>query len=124
VGDYCGVKSHQFQVIILPVTSAMLRTIRRESNFPSTIASIVRWSRKPTVESFPPWCYMRPSSHMVKINQGVEEETLPGYERDVYYPVKVGQIVRGTYQILGKLGYGAYSTVSLCRDLEYVLFCH
>ena len=47
----------------------------------------------------------------------VEEETLPFYRYEHYYPVCVGQVFNSRYQVVGKLGYGAYSTVWLCRDL-------
>ncbi|PYH94143.1 kinase domain protein [Aspergillus ellipticus CBS 707.79] len=48
----------------------------------------------------------------------IEEETLPHYRADNYYPVKIGDIFKERYQITGKLGYGAYSTSWLCRDLQ------
>lgn len=50
----------------------------------------------------------------------LEEETLPGYRAEKYYPAHLGQILEGRYQIVGKLGYGVTSTVWLCRDLQYV----
>lgn len=48
----------------------------------------------------------------------VEEETLPFYEHEQYYPVRIGELFSSKYQVVGKLGYGAYSTVWLCRDLR------
>lgn len=48
----------------------------------------------------------------------VEEETIPGYVATHYYPVRIGQIFRNRYQVVGKLGYGTTSTVWLARDLE------
>lgn len=47
----------------------------------------------------------------------IEEETLPSYEPSHYYPVKIGDVYQSRYQVIGKLGYGAHSTVWLCRDL-------
>lgn len=47
----------------------------------------------------------------------VEEETIPGYKANNYYPVTIGQIFRDRYRTIGKLGYGSASTVWLCRDL-------
>lgn len=46
-----------------------------------------------------------------------EEETLPFYEPQQYYPVHIGDVYESKYQVVGKLGYGAHSTVWLCRDL-------
>lgn len=53
----------------------------------------------------------------------LEEETLPGYVAHEFYPAKIGAIIDSRYTILGKLGYGANSTVWLCRDSEWVEYC-
>jgi hypothetical protein len=46
----------------------------------------------------------------------VEEETLPNYDPDEFYPVRIGDAFNGKYLVIGKLGFGANSTVWLCRD--------
>ncbi|KAL3472269.1 kinase domain protein [Aspergillus californicus] len=46
----------------------------------------------------------------------MEEETLPFYEPEQFYPVKLGDLLDSKYRVLGKLGYGAYSTAWLCRN--------
>ncbi|EAW14130.1 uncharacterized protein ACLA_071630 [Aspergillus clavatus NRRL 1] len=46
-----------------------------------------------------------------------EEETLPGYVKERYYPVRIGEVFRSRYQVVTKLGFGSSSTVWLCRDL-------
>ena len=51
----------------------------------------------------------------------VEEENHDWYSPTQFYPVRIGEVFHARYQTLGKLGYGAYSTVWLCRDLVYVL---
>ncbi len=48
--------------------------------------------------------------------QPIEEQTLPLYRQKRYYPVKIGNFFNTRYQIIAKLGYGAYSTVWLARD--------
>lgn len=48
----------------------------------------------------------------------LEEEKLPWYSEDHLYPVKIGDVFRSRYQVIGKLGYGGYSTVWLGRDLQ------
>lgn len=48
----------------------------------------------------------------------MEEETLTNYRAERYYPVRIGDVFRYKYQIVAKLGFGMYSTVWLCRDLE------
>jgi hypothetical protein len=46
----------------------------------------------------------------------LEEETLPGYDPDDFYPVRLGDLLASRYRVIGKLGYGANSTVWFCRD--------
>ncbi|KAL4938853.1 hypothetical protein BDV06DRAFT_231493 [Aspergillus oleicola] len=50
--------------------------------------------------------------------QKLEEETLSWYSPDGFYPVKIGEVFQSRYQVVGKLGYGGYSTIWLCRDLR------
>ncbi|TDL19982.1 CMGC/SRPK protein kinase [Rickenella mellea] len=55
----------------------------------------------------------------IPAHQKVEEETIPDYVATRYYPVRIGDIFQDRYQVVGKLGYGASSTVWLARDLSY-----
>ncbi|KAK4096811.1 kinase-like protein [Parathielavia hyrcaniae] len=48
----------------------------------------------------------------------VEEENLPFYNRDDYYPMRMGEVIGRHYQVVAKLGYGTTSTVWLGRDLR------
>ncbi|KAG6059550.1 hypothetical protein E4U32_003952 [Claviceps aff. humidiphila group G2b] len=50
-------------------------------------------------------------------NHKIDEETLPEYDASHFYPVKLGEIFRDRYQVVGKLGFGTTSTVWLARDL-------
>lgn len=50
-----------------------------------------------------------------------EEERLPGYDPDEFYPVYQGDTIKSRYRVIGKLGYGASSTVWFCRDLRYFI---
>jgi serine/threonine-protein kinase SRPK3 len=61
-----------------------------------------------------------PKSDFVLLNteERIEEETLPFYNSDAYYPVHIGQVFKSRYQVTTKLGYGVNSTVWLCRDLK------
>ncbi|KAI1028157.1 hypothetical protein LB504_012448 [Fusarium proliferatum] len=61
-----------------------------------------------------------PSSGFEKIDSSVlvEEERLPFYRREDYYPVCIGQVIHETYQVVAKLGYGMSLTVWLSRDLS------
>lgn len=48
----------------------------------------------------------------------IEEERMPSYDKGVFYPVRLGDVYSSRYQVLSKLGFGANSTVWLCRDLQ------
>ncbi|PYH94653.1 protein kinase [Aspergillus ellipticus CBS 707.79] len=52
------------------------------------------------------------------IETHLEEETLPHYSPGHYCPVELGDTYQERYQIKAKIGYGAYSTSWLCRDLR------
>ncbi|RDL42541.1 CMGC protein kinase [Venustampulla echinocandica] len=58
------------------------------------------------------------SSRTLQLETPIEEETLPHYKPKQYYPVNIGDVYKARYQVAGKLGYGAYSTSWLCRDLQ------
>ncbi|KAK6430586.1 hypothetical protein LTR95_013258 [Oleoguttula sp. CCFEE 5521] len=61
-----------------------------------------------------------PSSGFKLLNSDdkIDEEKLPWYSKDLYYPVRIGEVFRSRYQTLGKLGYGTRSTVWLGRGLH------
>ncbi|CAI6091188.1 unnamed protein product [Clonostachys chloroleuca] len=46
----------------------------------------------------------------------VEEETVPTYEPQRFYPAKLGEVLDSRYTDVSKLGYGTNSTIWLCRD--------
>ena len=61
-----------------------------------------------------------PTSGFVTLDttQKIEEEDLPSYVPEDYYPVYIGEVLRSRYQVVGKLGFGVNSRVWLCRDLR------
>ena len=61
-----------------------------------------------------------PASGFVTLNatKKIEEEEIPSYNPEDYYPVHIGEVFNSRYQIVTKLGFGANSTVWLCRDLR------
>ena len=69
----------------------------------------------------PPRTFSDHAFRVLDPSEKVEEETLPYYLAERYYPVRIGEIFRSRYQVLTKLGYGSASTIWLCRDLQYVL---
>ncbi|KAE8349272.1 kinase-like domain-containing protein [Aspergillus coremiiformis] len=61
-----------------------------------------------------------PKSGFVKLNpkEKIEEEQLPFYDPQDFYPVYLGEVLASRYQVVSKLGYGTSSTAWLCRDLQ------
>ncbi|KAK1835361.1 serine threonine protein kinase [Podospora conica] len=57
-------------------------------------------------------------SRPIRPEKKLEEELLPDYVASRYYPVRLGQVLKDRYQIVGKLGFGTSSTVWLARDLS------
>jgi serine/threonine protein kinase len=86
----------------------MIRIARRVHHFPRTLSSTKgRFKSTHTTG-------MEPS-------QPFEEERLPWYSADQFYPVRIGEMFESKYKVVGKLGYGAYSTVWLCRNVQYAI---
>ncbi|KAM3475592.1 hypothetical protein MY8738_007318 [Beauveria namnaoensis] len=48
----------------------------------------------------------------------VEEEEIPDYVAERFYPVRLGEVIRDQYQTVVKLGFGSSSTIWLARDLK------
>lgn len=63
--------------------------------------------------TFPKQCFPQITS-----SGRIEEETFPDYVASRYYPAYIGEVFRDRYQVVGKLGYGASSTVWLARDMR------
>lgn len=72
--------------------------------FPRPVSSVREFS----LSNFP----------LLESTQELEEETLSWYSPSSFYPVKIGEIFQSRYEVIGKLGYGGYSTIWLCRDLQ------
>lgn len=54
----------------------------------------------------------------VDSSPSIEEEKLPEYLAERYYPVRLGEIFQSRYRVILKLGCGSSSTVWLCQDME------
>lgn len=54
-------------------------------------------------------------------NQLIEEEEIPDYRADRFYPMRLGEVFEDRYQVLAELGFGSSSTTWLARDLRCLL---
>ncbi|KAJ5587170.1 uncharacterized protein N7459_002935 [Penicillium hispanicum] len=80
----------------------------------SFLQSLPRLGRRWT-----PLHFTNPNFIRIPMSQAIEEETIPGYIAGRYYPTRIGEILQGRYQVVGKLGFGASSTVWLARDMDH-----
>lgn len=60
----------------------------------------------------------RGTGHELPSNTPIEEEVIPGYQANHYFPTRPGYIFEQRYEALAKLGWGGCSTVWLVRDLH------
>lgn len=65
-----------------------------------------------------PLSFTNPNFGRISANQIFDEETLPDYIASRYYPTRIGEVIKDRYQVIGKLGYGATSTIWLARDMK------
>lgn len=63
-------------------------------------------------------CFSTTGSESLGPSVYIEEETIPDYNHELFYPVRIGEVFRDRFQVVGKLGYGSRSTVWLCHDLR------
>lgn len=89
---------------------------------------IPRGLRQALAARWPGWLPGRPDSPLrtcpnegfeeLPADQPLEEEKWDFYSPELFYPVRIGEVFKSRWQVVGKLGYGAHSTVWLCRDLR------
>jgi hypothetical protein len=98
---------------------AIIHRFPKHPFHPANFASILRvggrFSQK--LKASPYRSYSGRIFPTIDSSQLVEEEALPFYSPELFYPVHIGEVLNSKYRVLGKLGYGDFSTVWLCRDL-------
>ena len=85
------------------------------------MAGLFRAARRFLRGPLPPRVFPTAGFDVIDSSHRVEEETWEWYTPDEFYPVRIGEVFKSKYQVVGKLGYGANATVWLCRDLVWVL---
>jgi serine/threonine-protein kinase SRPK3 len=72
-----------------------------------------------------PWPLSTAIAPKLPMNEAVEEERTPYYDPARFFPARLGNVLKGRYQLATKLGYGSSSTIWLARDLnQFVLHVH
>ncbi|KAF7523764.1 hypothetical protein G7054_g11650 [Neopestalotiopsis clavispora] len=54
----------------------------------------------------------------IPVEDKIEEETLPDYQAEKFYPVRLGEIFESRYQVVAKLGYGIIDELAVSRHLK------
>ena len=93
----------------------LIRQTPLSSKVPSLFGVLHRaFSRPPS----PPHAFASTNVPILDGGVPLEEERFPWYQPELFYPARIGEVLAERYQIVGKLGYGGYSTVWLSRDLK------
>ncbi|KAH7881847.1 kinase-like domain-containing protein [Phlebopus sp. FC_14] len=75
------------------------------------------WLKEFVRRSFSPTSLSAPRLGPVKTSSArLEEQIVPGYRPDIFFPIELGKTYHDRYHVLSKLGYGVESTVWLARD--------
>ncbi|KAI1892994.1 hypothetical protein AGOR_G00139230 [Albula goreensis] len=75
-------------------------------------------SQPPSQPLSPPPPHFTPPPPELLGSDDEEQEDPSDYCRGGYYPVKIGDLFNGRYHVVRKLGWGHFSTVWLCWDLQ------
>lgn len=106
--------------VVLPNGILQSTWLSRSNTFPMALPSSQHLRQAVRSVSAQPAVFPTAGFQTVPAGQRPEEEGLPNYKAERYYPVRIGQVFQERYQIVGKLGFGGGSTVWLCHDLRYV----
>uniref|UniRef100_A0A8B9LBF6 non-specific serine/threonine protein kinase n=1 Tax=Astyanax mexicanus TaxID=7994 RepID=A0A8B9LBF6_ASTMX len=87
------------------------------STTPPTPLVLSSQTTPPQALSPPPPNFTPPPAELLG-SDDEEQENPADYCRGGYYPVKIGDLFNGRYHVVRKLGWGHFSTVWLCWDLQ------
>ncbi|KAG5933721.1 hypothetical protein E4U60_004319 [Claviceps pazoutovae] len=66
--------------------------------------SLFRRSLKPlSGRSWKPLAFSRKVFYVMPADEKFDEETITGYNASDYYPVRIGEVLRARYQVVGKI---------------------
>ncbi|KAJ8015885.1 hypothetical protein DPEC_G00001190, partial [Dallia pectoralis] len=122
----------------VPTTKSLLTTLTSSSDNPETASSPIRFNPIAPSLGLPPLRSSTTSKPLATFPQALsppppdftppppellgsddeEQEDPSDYCKGGYYPVKIGDLFNGRYHVVRKLGWGHFSTVWLCWDLQ------
>ncbi|KAJ5547498.1 hypothetical protein N7513_004732 [Penicillium frequentans] len=74
------------------------------------VSRLLGFLRAPPFQRRPSPARQFPPGPLIDSMDKMEEEKLAWYSKDNFFPVKIGDVFHSKYQVVGKLGYGGYST--------------
>uniref|UniRef100_A0A672Q3N5 non-specific serine/threonine protein kinase n=1 Tax=Sinocyclocheilus grahami TaxID=75366 RepID=A0A672Q3N5_SINGR len=86
--------------------------------FPRTATAKSRRRKTRSTAKHPPPPDFSPPPAELLGSDDEEQENPSDYCKGGYYPVKIGDLFNGRYHVVRKLGWGHFSTVWLCWDLQ------
>ncbi len=96
----------------MPMRPNMLKRVRSHTNRQSLSDLVHGRGNSP-----------HPQPDTISGHKQIEEETLPKYNADNFYPVRLGEVLNDRYKLCVKLGFGMTATVWLARDLHAYVSC-
>ncbi|XP_078110263.1 SRSF protein kinase 3 isoform X2 [Sander vitreus] len=85
---------------------------------PPVMSSAIPQGATPPLTLSPPPPELTPPPVQLLGSDDEEQEDPSDYCKGGYYPVKIGDLFNGRYHVVRKLGWGHFSTVWLCWDLQ------
>ncbi|XP_017158698.1 SRSF protein kinase 3 isoform X2 [Poecilia reticulata] len=99
-------------------SSSLLCSLDSPFSFPPMTSSAPSHLAMPPPHQSPPPVELIPPPAQLLGSDDEEQEDPSDYCKGGYYPVKIGDLFNGRYHVVRKLGWGHFSTVWLCWDLQ------
>uniref|UniRef100_A0A3B5MCL6 non-specific serine/threonine protein kinase n=1 Tax=Xiphophorus couchianus TaxID=32473 RepID=A0A3B5MCL6_9TELE len=99
-------------------SSSLLCSLDSPFSFPPMTSSAPYHLAMPPPHQTPPPVELTPPPAQLLGSDDEEQEDPSDYCKGGYYPVKIGDLFNGRYHVVRKLGWGHFSTVWLCWDLQ------
>ncbi|MEQ2310855.1 hypothetical protein AMECASPLE_013525 [Ameca splendens] len=99
-------------------SASLLCSLESPFSFASMTSSATSQLIMPPPDQSPPPLELTPPPAQLLGSDDEEQEDPSDYCKGGYYPVKIGDLFNGRYHVVRKLGWGHFSTVWLCWDLQ------